>query len=57
MSELIRIDELKANAEAAAIARRSVDESPYKNDPRRDEIWRTYYFRKWEEVFLAGMAA
>lgn len=46
MSELLRIDEIRASAEAAADAGERVDENPYKDDPRRAQQWRHFFFQR-----------
>lgn len=43
MSELIRVDSLRANAEQCAREGKTVDACPYKDDPRRAELWLMYY--------------
>lgn len=61
MSELIKIDDriniLKADAEAAALARRSVDDCEYKDNPRLHDLWKTFYYIAWENDYLARAAA
>lgn len=57
MSELIRIDDLKADAETAANEGHTVEVCPFKDDPRRAEVWTTFYYIAVEERLLAGRAA
>lgn len=51
MSELLRIDALKADAERAADDGKSVSANPYResDDPRRHGMWLTYYYHRVEE--------
>lgn len=46
--EILRIDGLKASAEQAAESGRSVAVCPY-DDPRRVEMWKTFYYAAIEK--------
>lgn len=43
MSELIRIDTIRENAEQAAREGKKEDACPYKEEPTRAELWLMYY--------------
>ncbi|WP_194720799.1 hypothetical protein [Noviherbaspirillum malthae] len=43
MSELLRIDELKADAERAANEGKSLNANPHAADPRRGPLWKHYF--------------
>lgn len=49
MSELIRIDRLRAHAEQCAREGKPKSACPYKDDPRRAEIWLTYFYAEQEK--------
>ena len=49
MSEIIRIDWLKAHAEKSAAEGKTLDACPCKDDPRRSEIWKSFYYSALEE--------
>lgn len=50
MSELLRIDQLKAGAERAADEGKPASANPYResDDPRRHAMWLTYYYHRVE---------
>lgn len=49
MSELLRIDELKADAERAADEGKSLNANPHTADPRRGPLWKHYFLVRQTE--------
>lgn len=52
MSELIRIDTIRANAEQCAREGKAVEACPY-DDPRRAELWLMYFRLEQYRQFCA----
>jgi hypothetical protein len=50
VSELIRIDGIKADADRAAEQGYSTGVNPYRDDPRRSEIWLAFYNARLAEI-------
>lgn len=49
MSELLRIDGIKADAEAAADAGKQSDACPKDLDPRRAQFWLHFFYQRQEQ--------
>lgn len=53
MSELVRIDEMKADAERAANEGKSLAVNPHAADPRRGPLWKHYFLAQQHKNELA----
>lgn len=53
MSELTKIDTIRANAEQAARDGKTADACPYKEEPTRAELWLMYFYLEQDRQFCA----